>query len=503
MNGKDYHNLTSYHRRRMTGHALDWDHRPDLYKRYPNAASIPLPAKGVTAGEQSLWDIMSDGPASLPATKKMTLAKLAALLGLSYGITAAVRYPQETFNYRSAPSAGALYPCEIYIAAYAVDGLDPGLYYFSVIDFSLKQIRGADIAGFLGQNSEKGLALSLYITGIPYRSAWKYRARAYRYVLLDTGHLLGNLALVLKSQKLISEITYDLDDAATGLLLGLDSHREAGVARLDAGCPDVWQKDAFVNPEKIPALAGEILSASRVSDRETAYPEIEQMQAAEVPGQGGLAATDFPGPPAAVPVPEKWQSVGQADWPAGSDPLARTMVHRRSSRNFIPLDIPGDRFRNLLSLLSAALTGGLVMGPPAGRYLSLGFVAGAIEGVAPGFYLLDPQTRQYALISPGQLSSPMAAVCLNQDWLKNAGVHFLFMLNPGQLDETCGPRGYRYAMIQAGFLGQLVYLGATALGLGACGIGAIYDDEAQTLLDLESGCVLGYLVAAGIVKRTK
>jgi SagB-type dehydrogenase family enzyme len=499
--GKDYHNRTSYDRRRMTGHPLDWDHRPDLYKRYPNTESIPLPQNGGSMGSVSLWDIVQSSHETL-AAKKMDLEGLAGLLGLSYGITASVRYPQETFSYRSAPSAGALYPCEIYIAAYDIEGLDPGLYYFSVIDFALKQIRAAEIAGFLEQNSEKGLALSLYITGIPYRSAWKYRARAYRYVLLDCGHLLGNLALVLKSQKLIFELTYDLDDAATGLLLGLDNRREAGVARIDAGCPDAWQKDAFVSPEEIPVLAGEILSASRVSARETGYPEIEQMLAAQVPGQPPSPA-DLPDPPTVVRAPEKWQPAGQANWPAGGDPLGRIMVRRRSSRNFLPLEIPADSFNNLLALLSAALSGSLAMGPPPGRYVSLGFVAGAIEGVAPGFYLLDPQVRQYTLVSPGQLAPPMAAACLNQDWLKNAGVHFLFMLNPGHLDETCGPRGYRYAMIQAGFLGQLVYLGATALGLGSCGIGAIYDNEAQTVLGLSSGSVLGYLVAAGIVKKMK
>jgi SagB-type dehydrogenase family enzyme len=501
MNGKEYHTLTSYDRRRMTGHAMDWEHRPDLYKRYPQARSIPLPEEGLTAGTVSLGDIIAGGNEKQAPPRSMTLTKLAQLLGISYGITATVRYPQETFSYRSAPSAGALYPCEIYIAVYAVDGLDPGVYYFSVVDFALKQIRGADAAGFLQQNAHEGLALSLFITGIPFRSAWKYRARAYRYVLLDSGHLLGNLVLALKSQQLVFETTCDLDDVATGLLLGLDNVREAGVARIDAGCPGGWQADAFVEPGEIPALDGEILSASRVSDRERGYPEIEQMLGAATPGQLSGAA-DFTQPPMVTQAPEVWRQAGRANWPADSEPLGRAMVRRRSSRNFVPIYIPADRFRNLLALLSAA-TGGLATRPPVGRFVSLGFVAGAVEGVAPGFYLLDPQTRQYALVAPGQLTPPMASACLNQDWLKNAGVHFLFMFNPGHLDETCGPRGYRYAMIQAGFLGQMVYLGATALGLGSCGIGAIYDEEAQTLLGLSGGSVLGYLVAAGIVKRTK
>ena len=162
-----------------------------------------------------------------------------------------------------------------------------------------------------------------------------------------------------------------------------------------------------------------------------------------------------------------------------------------------------DKFGQLLALLKTTLSGGLAMGPSPGDWLSLGFLVGAVEGLAPGFYLLDREGEQVGCVAEGQLVRPMAAACLDQAWLKNAGVHFLFMLNPERLAAACGPRGYRYAMVRAGFLGQLVYLGATALGLGACGIGAIYDDEARNLLRLNDGWALGYLVAAGVVKRTK
>jgi len=95
----------------------------------------------------------------------------------------------------------------------------------------------------------------------------------------------------------------------------------------------------------------------------------------------------------------------------------------------------------------------------------------------------------------------MTPACLDQNWLANAAVHFVFMANLQRLDRLYGGRGYRYAMLNAGRLGQLIYLGATALGLGCCGIGALYDHEAQKILGLNVDSALLYLVAAGPVKR--
>ena len=95
----------------------------------------------------------------------------------------------------------------------------------------------------------------------------------------------------------------------------------------------------------------------------------------------------------------------------------------------------------------------------------------------------------------------MATACLDQEWLKNASLHFLFMTHLDELDKPWGPRGYRYAMMLAGRIGQAIYLGATALGLGSCGIGALYDGEAGEVIGLNDDSALLYLVAAGPVKR--
>jgi nitroreductase len=97
----------------------------------------------------------------------------------------------------------------------------------------------------------------------------------------------------------------------------------------------------------------------------------------------------------------------------------------------------------------------------------------------------------------------MAGICLAQAWLAQAAVHFCLLANLEVLDERQGTRGYRYAMMQAGRLGERLYLTATALGLGCCGIGALYDQEAAGLLGLNEGSRLLYLVAVGPVKSNR
>jgi SagB-type dehydrogenase family enzyme len=131
----------------------------------------------------------------------------------------------------------------------------------------------------------------------------------------------------------------------------------------------------------------------------------------------------------------------------------------------------------------------------------VGLLTGNVADIPPGFHLIDVRQRRLHCVFERQVTDEMAAVCLDQKWLTHAGVHFLFMTNLDVIDRQWGPRGYRYAMITAGRLGHVVYLGATALGLGSCGIGALYDAEAQRLLGLNSASVLVYVVAAGPVKK--
>ena len=195
-------------------------------------------------------------------------------------------------------------------------------------------------------------------------------------------------------------------------------------------------------------------------------------------------------------LPAKWHALDPYVKAPSELPYAKALVQRRSKRNFVDRPIPRRKAFNLLQLL----VGALQPGNDANAGLQLGFLSGNVEDVAPGFYLLDGQARKYGCVKEEQLTLPMASVCLDQQWLKNAGLQFVFMINLKHVDRKWGARGYRYAMLEAGRLGQCLYLGATALGLGCCGIGALYDDEARSLLALNAHSALLYLVAVGRVR---
>ena len=138
--------------------------------------------------------------------------------------------------------------------------------------------------------------------------------------------------------------------------------------------------------------------------------------------------------------------------------------------------------------------------PTASPYddaLSVGCVTGEASGVEPGLYWLDRKKKTWTLSREGRFIPQMTRTCLDQEWLANAACHVFFTADLDALDTLCSPRGYRYAMLTAGRLGHRVYLGATALELACCGIGAFYDPEAADLLGLGGGRRMLYLLAAG------
>ncbi len=486
----EYHQETSYDRFDMSGHALDWANQPKVLKEYPGITSLPLP-RDLQLPKGKLSAILSE-PAAAGLSKPLDLEMPSLLLLLSNTHTARASSPEGDFFFRSAASAGALYPTEIYVATRGIKGIDDGLYHFAIQKHSLDPLRKGDV---LGLAQGKGSHLTFFLTAIFFRSAWKYRARAYRYHLLDTGHVAENLILALKASNLPFSVTCDFDDGEVNRLLGLDDQKEVALAMIDVpggkGIP-------LRNAEPIAPFPEPLREASRVSAKETDYPAIREihkagMRRAESMEQRVCGEKEMINELGIAP--KTWVPLDTTgSWPEILD-YPDAMFRRRSRRNFVKKALSKQGVNALLRSMCRS------DGSPYDQSVAVGFLVGQAEEMEPGFYLLDGKKESWASVSSGQFMARSTSICLDQAWLVNAGVHFLFLANLEVLEKTWGPRGYRYAMLTAGRLGQRLYVAAEAMGMGCCGIGALYDGEAMEMLGLNQNSRLLYLVAVGNVKR--
>jgi SagB-type dehydrogenase family enzyme len=454
---------------------------------------VPLP-------ERSLWSVFSQQGLNAPNVD-LDLRKLSQILLLTYTFTAKARYPDGDFYFRSAASAGALYPTEIYLASNCVKGLKDGLYHFAIQHHGLIPLRNRNLSSYLlevtkAERTETPL-VSFLLSAIFFRSAWKYRTRSYRYHLLDTGHVIENLALALKALSLPFHLRYDFDDERVNHLLGFDTTKEVALAVIHVPGSDAAP---VKTAEPLASLSHETMSASRVSQKEDDYPAV-----LEIHGAGMRIA-----PPTAVPLEMSSHlgltvpTWGEIEEPSGGFEVMgypEALLRRRSKRNFIKEPLPRPSMDALLMALCAPdFPAGTGESSPE-QSLSAGFLAAHVEGMEPGFYLLDLVKSSFGRVKPGAFTEAMARICLDQAWLAYAGVHFLFLANLDILGRAQGPRGYRYAMMIAGRLGERLYVAATSMGLGCCGIGALYDGEAADLLGLNNTSRLLYLVAVGRLRR--
>jgi SagB-type dehydrogenase family enzyme len=495
---RQYHDHTSYQRDRMTPHYLDWQNQPSVFKDYPGVTPLSLPSD-LSFPEEKFSVLLKSGQVG-EKVEEMDVEALSLILRLAHTLTAKARSAGGDYYFRSVASAGALYPTELYIATHSARGLDDGLYHFAIHRHCLYPIRTQDVSPhvvrFTQTPDNRVPHLTFFLTAIFFRSAWKYRDRSYRYHLLDTGHLVENLVLALKFLKLPYHLCYEFDDDKVNQLLGLDETKEACLAMVHVLGTETMA-DAPV--EEIAELPGEMRSASQVSAKEMDYPAVREFHQASafLIAEAGTASEMHH---ELGVVPETWTRAPlPSAWPEIMN-YSEALFQRRSRRNFVKEPLSKDRIGSLIGSICGEDLTHSSRGAEYHRPLAIGLLAGHVEGMEPGFYLLDTTKASLGLVTPGDFMESMAHICLDQQWLANAAAHFLFLTNLELMDRTWGARGYRYAMLSAGRMGQRLYMAATAMGMGCCGIGALYDGEAAELLGLNEASRLLYLVAVGPVK---
>jgi len=118
------------------------------------------------------------------------------------------------------------------------------------------------------------------------------------------------------------------------------------------------------------------------------------------------------------------------------------------------------------------------------RFVQLYLYVHRVDGLDSGVYRYWPENHSLEHIRSGDQRIVAAGLSLGQDLAGNACVAFSMIADLDRATRAHGDRGYRYAHFEAGAIGHRLYLAAEALGLGATGIGAFFDDQVHRYLDI-------------------
>jgi SagB-type dehydrogenase family enzyme len=149
----------------------------------------------------------------------LSLTEASQLLWAAQGIT----HPS---GYRTAPSAGALYPLEVYLVVGRVEGFSAGVYQYLPAEHALVQILEGDIraslaSAALGQSAVEDAPVSLVITAVFERTTHKYGERGLRYVYMETGSAAQNVYLQAESLGLGTVFIGAFQEERVGQLLDI------------------------------------------------------------------------------------------------------------------------------------------------------------------------------------------------------------------------------------------------------------------------------------------
>src|SRR5881628_348698 len=245
-----YHEATKHSELslRMSPHYLDWDNKPSPFKVYKNLPMKSLPHEFPYPSESSLKALK--GHETHNGNKPVDLQNLTEILFYSAGPTRKMKIGGETYYMRAASATGALYPIELYIVSAGIPGLDAGIYHFNPLSFALVRIREGDYGPELAAATNGATALSpltIALTSLAWKNAWKYEARSYRHWFWDGGVIAANLLAVSTAIKLPTLIIAGFVDSEVDDLLGLKEAKEATVLLAPVG---LGQSSREVHPSR-------------------------------------------------------------------------------------------------------------------------------------------------------------------------------------------------------------------------------------------------------------
>jgi SagB-type dehydrogenase family enzyme len=408
-----YHSTTkhSYNSVRTNPNRLSWEDQPGTYKNYP------------AHYEKRKLDMEKE--------EDNFIYHIA-------GLTAKKSYPSGEYYLRINPSAGALYPNELYFQARGVEGIEDGIYHYEVFSSSLtllQRITGNEgLEPYFGYKTAMKGYLFL-VSAIYYRSSWKYKNRAFRYCLLDAGHLLGSIeaSALLKSN--VVEMRYDIDREKLNLMFGFED-REWMLAGCSMAVPI---QDQEVSPIEfsLPYVDG-----SRTFEPnsliEQAYNETMHLESCK-------------------------REVKAPEFTYHTAKLQETLFKRRSQRGFQEGAITKGQFNYIMEAIHQPVLS------DCDEEVSVYVVINRVLDMPLGLY------KEGEYIKYGDFARKAGYLSLEQYSLSMQGAVAFFL--------TSKAKNYQALYQKAGIIGHRLYVASLYMGIGCSGIGAYYDDEVNAFVE--------------------
>jgi SagB-type dehydrogenase family enzyme len=405
--------------------SLDIARFPWFFKRYAQSLpTAPLPRDLPSTTARAVAVLAGTADVS-PA--ELDLPQLSRLLHLSAGVVRKAAWAHGTWIYRAAGSAGGRFPLELYVVVPHGAGVPAGVHWYHPQEHALVHV-GAP---------PRGEAPALVVTGIPWRTGWKYRERGYRHVYWDAGTMLSQVLVVADSAGITAQLHTRFPDVPVASLVGADGVHEwpVAVVTLGDGTPAL---DATG-----PAVAGDV---------DAAPMEFPLVTAAQRAGDG-----DRLGP--------RWDRGAPVDVPLDeSDPMEDVVLARSSQRRM-------DRARSLPESLVRTSMAVALRGVDVPHHV----VVHNVDGIEPGLYGWPDLSNP---VRSGAMRDTMYRLSFEQDLACDAAFVVIAATAVDALDD----REYREAQLAAGLVEGRLHLASYSLGASASGMGFL-DSEVPEFLD--------------------
>ncbi len=497
------HHVLEYHRAsKHTREAVSREPAPDLanqpavYRIFQTAPKVPLPTNLMDCSAGTL-ELSNMGLEALPDSyvrPPQNLKTLASWLFYAAGITKEFIVDSHRVQRRSAPSSGAMYPCEIYVAAFGIEGLEPGLYHFSVKEFALRKLReGPETLWQLKRGRPdlellKTVPAALLVSTNFWRSAWMFNRRAYREAVLDAGHQTENLCIAARGLGIQTMVRLWMNDSTMRELIGIPPEPDFGTLE-PVQSMVVWADQAD-HPLELPKLGGALPTLPPI-DRAPLSPD-------PLP-YGSIAAVhmDCTAPGVAIreirpplteltPLPPTIHvEVFEQAESQESLPLRKTLLSRRTPRDYVRRSITRDA---ITTLTRVSFRGGSYFpvfpdGPHLGLVRAFWLVHDVI-GLDPGVWYYHPPTDGWSLLRIGHWRGEARHMAMDQNLCGNCAAVCWIMSNVSGVMSEAGPDAYRIAHLEAGIVGQRMAVAGQSIGLPCAGVSSYYDDEVRTFLGI-------------------